>query len=230
MMKQLKLLAHQVGTVALDLVFPPYCVGCGRVGSFLCIHCISTIGNGPDRCIDGLDDVNVLTQYDGVIRKAVHAFKYDGVRRLADPLSGLLAGLLAREGWQIDLVCAVPLHSSRKAERGYNQAALLAERVATQLGWHFTEDALIRIRETESQIHLTAKERERNVAGAFAAVRHLVEGQRVLVIDDVLTTGATLGACAHALRQAGAPQVFGAALASAVLGSDAVAGVLGMLA
>lgn len=217
----LKLLARQVSVTALDLIFPPQCVHCQRVGSFLCAHCLEQLAAAPERCVEGLDDVRAVVAFEGPARSAIHALKYDGVKRLAEPLAALMASALDGEGWQIDMICAVPLHPRRLKERGYNQAALLARALAGRLSWRYEEEALVRVRETETQTHLNAQQRRDNVAGAFEAFSPSVQGRSVVVVDDVLTTGATLAACATALRAAGAGRVYGVTLASAVYADDA---------
>lgn len=220
----LKLLAHQVSVTALDLVFPPQCVHCQRVGSFLCPRCLAQMQTAPARMVEGLDDMCVAVTFEGPARSAIHALKYDGVRRLAEPLARLVALALGDTNWSVDMVCPVPLHQRRLRERGYNQSALLARALAGPMKWEYREEAISRVRETETQTHLNAQQRRENVAGAFVAAPALVEGRCVVVVDDVLTTGATLGACAAALRAAGARRVYGVALASAVF-ADAGMGV-----
>ncbi|MGE5224806.1 MAG: ComF family protein [Omnitrophica WOR_2 bacterium] len=120
--------------------------------------------------------------------------------------------------WKIDVVVPVPLGVARLAERGYNQAALLARPVSLGMGLSYSSKALFRIRETRSQVELKASERKSNVKGAFQARSELVDGKHVLVIDDVATTGSTLGECARALLEAGAAQVVGFTLARASYG------------
>jgi len=222
----LKLLAHQVSVTALDLLFPPQCVHCQRVGSFLCPRCLAQIETAPARTVEGLDDMRVAVAFEGPARSAVHALKYDGVKRLAEPLALLMVAALENVDWSVHMVCPVPLHRRRLQERGYNQSALLARALAERMKWEFCEEAISRVRETETQTHLNAQQRRENVAGAFAVTPAQVEGRCVVVVDDVLTTGATLGACAAALRAAGAQAVYGVALASAVF-ADAGMGVFG---
>lgn len=219
-----KLLARQVSVTALDLVFPPQCVHCQRVGSFLCPRCLAQMERAPGRVVEGLDEVRVAVTFDGPARSAIHALKYDGVKRLAEPLAALLTSALADIDWPVDAVCAVPLHRRRLQERGYNQSALLAAALAERMKWAYNDQAVWRVRETETQTHLSARQRRENVAGAFAASAAQVADRCMVVVDDVLTTGATLEACAKALRAAGARRVYGVALASAVF-ADAGAGV-----
>ena len=115
----------------------------------------------------------------------------------------------------VDLIVPVALGPKRLKERGYNQANLLASPCAIRLGVECNQRALRRIRETRSQVGLSIVQRQNNVSGAFIADSKEVGGKRVLLIDDVLTTGATLNACAEALKQAGAVQIFSLTLARA---------------
>ncbi len=216
--ERLFLLTRQVAHLALDLLFPPHCVHCDRVGSLLCPHCLRTVEAAAPRHVAGLDGVRAAVQYSGAVRSAIHAFKYEGVTRLLDTLEAWLCTALNAANWPVEMVTAVPLHTRRLRERGYNQAALLAEALAAWHGWDFAPRALSRTRETVSQVNLSARERRQNVAGAFVADSAVFSGRRVLVVDDVLTTGATLAACAEALRAAGASQVFGLTVAEAVFG------------
>ncbi len=131
-------------------------------------------------------------------------------------LGRLLAEAWPGDGWTADFFCAVPLHARRQAERGYNQSALLANQVASLIGQPYVEGAVARVRHTETQTHLDAQARRENVAGAFAADPLRVDNLSIVLVDDVLTTGATLAACAEALRASGARRVYGLVLASAV--------------
>jgi ComF family protein len=143
--------------------------------------------------------------HDGVMREAVLALKYQRRRRLAEPLGDLTALWLLAEGWPVDAIVPVPLHSGRERERGFNQAELIARRCARRLGvrcW----SALLRSRETPPQVGLTSAARRRNVQDAFTlsdrSDTSALVGQRIVLVDDVTTSGSTLRAAAVALRAA----------------------------
>ena len=150
--------------------------------------------------------------FEGNLRKAIHAFKYEHRPELARVLGGLLSGYLCANPLPADAVTAVPLHSTRERARGYNQALLLARAVAAQCNLPVWEDTLRRTRATRSQIELDAVERHANVKDAFFAAER-VAGKRLLLIDDVCTTGATMDECSIALKQRGEKSVWGLALA-----------------
>jgi ComF family protein len=152
----------------------------------------------------------------GSLRKALHRLKYSRDVSLGEVLARPLISFLSETGWEIHLVTPVPLSPERLAERGYNQAALLARPVALALGMEYTPSALKKVRETPSQVGLTYDQRRENVEGAFVASSSLVKDKNVLVVDDVTTSGATLDSCAWALLSGGAKQVFGLTLARAI--------------
>ena len=158
----------------------------------------------------GFDEAFCYGSYEGTLRELIHLFKYSGMRRLARPLADLLAAALPRDR-QFDAVTAVPLHWRRRWQRGFNQSGLLARVIARQRGIPLIR-ALRRGAATRVQAGLSNAQRRENVAGAFRA-RRGVAGLRILLIDDVMTTGATAGACAAALKKAGARSVSLAALA-----------------
>jgi len=219
-----------------DILFPSRCVGCGRPGVVLCAACLQTIefvppgicercgrpvpGAGPlcaaCRRVQSPLERNCAVGYaTGVLRKAIHRLKYGGQSQLAGPLAGLLRDWWADHGWPVDVVAPVPLHPYRRRQRGYNQAHLIGQAFSSMVGLSYMEDAISRTRDTRPQVGLKAAERERNVAGAFESCGDGVCGRRVLLIDDVMTTGATLRACAVALRAAGAAGVSALTVARA---------------
>jgi len=147
------------------------------------------------------------------LQSAIHQLKYRRDRGLGEVLALPLIELYKRYQWVVDLIIPVPLDRARQIERGYNQSALLAKPISWSTGIAYSERSLNRIKATRQQVGLSISEREMNVGGAFKADRKEVAGKSVLVVDDVVTTGSTIQACALALIGAGATQVFGLTLA-----------------
>lgn len=221
----------------LDLLFPPRCAGCQSSGHLLCPrcwqsmqplamllcqHCGAPLGEANEICAScryhrlqfhGLRSVN---NYQGPLRKTIHALKYDGQQRLTEPLGLLLARAFQWYGMRADGIVPLPLHPLRLQERGYNQAELLARSCATYLKVPYLADLVIRQRITRPQVGLPFYERQQNVTGAFAlapgAHERLRAYRTLLLIDDVATTGATLEACAAPLYAAGVQEVWGLVL------------------
>ena len=213
----------------LDVLFPPRCVACGKQGEFLCPGCRDAMPRAlPPRCPlcwqpeargeecgrcartrPAFAGTRSLYLFQGPVRETVHALKYNHLSALARPMGELMAAYLKKEELPVDLVVPVPLFGRRQRLRGYNQSALLARELARLDGLALAERGLSRRRNTPPQARsVDAEARRRNVAGAFAADGRRVEGRRVLLVDDVMTTGATLDACAQALRQGGAVSVW----------------------
>lgn len=204
----------------------PVCADCLKEpaplsAEFFCLNCRTPFRNSfpldsEGRCMlcrsgqRGFDEAFCYGAYEGTLRKLIHLFKYSGMRRLDQPLGALLADALPRDR-QFDLVTAVPLHWRRRWQRGYNQAELLGKAIARARGIPVVR-VLRRGSATRAQAGLSNAQRRENVAGAFRA-RRRVAGLRILLVDDVMTTGATAGACARALKKAGAKSVSLAALA-----------------
>jgi ComF family protein len=154
----------------------------------------------------GFDAAYSFGAYDSTLRKLIHLFKYGRIKTLARPLGDHLALAIPREQ-RFDMIVPMPLHWRRRWQRGFNQSALLAGEIARRCSIPVVP-AVRRVRATRSQAGLSNHERRKNVSQAFAVRRkRLVEGRRVLLIDDVMTTGATASACARALRDAGAKYV-----------------------
>jgi ComF family protein len=151
----------------------------------------------------GFDAAYSFGAYEGVLRELIHLCKYGKIKTLAWPLSGLLAQALPRDE-TFDAVAPVPLYWRRRLQRGFNQAELLARGLSRRTGIPVIR-ALRRLRPTPAQAGLSNSARRENVSQAFGA--RGVQGKRILLIDDVMTTGATAASCAAALKQAGARRV-----------------------
>lgn len=211
--------------IVIDLVLPPSCAGCGLGGAVLCQHCKRTLPvPGDERGRFLIADPGVVVgdelqlgmaafAYDGPVRRALGALKYKGAHRVAHELAiaGLptMRRLLAIVGDGAVLV-PVPLHARRERQRGYNQSALLA-RTSGTMSRTGVLHCLERERETVKQHRLNRAERLRNLRDAFVVVSPVP--RIAILVDDIITTTATLEACANVLRTAGAVHVYGFAIA-----------------
>lgn len=229
----------------LDLFFPPLCLlchtprgesrdpslcprcldGCLPLTSPCCPRCalpFATIGGGDHVCGECLlqppDFAWTVAAglYEEALRHAIHRFKFDGSLALDRPLARLLDTAWQRTApdWLPDLIVPVPLHPLRLSQRTYNQALLIARELGRSRQLPVDAHLLIRVLPTLAQAGLTARERHRNLLGAFALTRGL-SGEKILLIDDVMTTGTTARICATALRAGGAGEVGLAVLARA---------------
>ncbi|GGQ93545.1 amidophosphoribosyltransferase [Deinococcus ruber] len=153
----------------------------------------------------------VLGPYRGVLGRSVRALKYGGAREVAQVL-GTRLGEGVPHGWNIQAVTGVPLHESRLRERGFNQAELLGRAAAGVLGVPYLH-TLTRQRSTGAQARRHARDRLTALGDSFAVLPHAALPERLLLLDDVMTTGTTLQACADALRAGGAAQVWFAVVA-----------------
>ena len=219
----------------ISFLFPARCVVCRARGDWLCARCRPQlalfvppvcprcglpVGGGAvcEACRRRPPPVRALRSagyFEGPLREAIHLLKFSGERYLAEPLGEIMAHCWQQAPRPVDALLPVPLHPAREAARGYNQSALLARAAAKHLGLPVLGDGLRRLRETPPQVGLPREERLVNLDGAFAAGAQEVHGRRLALVDDVTTTGATLAACAAALRQAGAVAVYALVLARA---------------
>ena len=217
---------RQAANRALDAALPADCVGCGAEGPPICERCVAALDarlSSPAGVAIGLpgDVPEPLLQlewcapFHGVVRSALHAIKYGGEQRVAEPLGRAVARRWAAVGVGAELVMHVPVHRDRERQRGYDQAALIARHAADQLRLPFAP-VLTRARATTAQFDLDRRDRATNVRDAFVVDPRgglAVRGRWVLLVDDVVTTGATLAACATALAAAGALGVSGITVA-----------------
>ncbi len=208
---------RDAATRALDAALPANCVGCGAEGPPICAGCVPALDArlaSPAGVAIGLpgDVPEPLLQLDwcapfhGVVRKALHAIKYQGEQRLAEPLGQAVARRWDAVGVGAEMVMHVPVHRDRERQRGYDQAALIARRAADHLRLPFVP-VMTRDRATIAQFDLDRRDRASNVRDAFVVEPRsgaVVRDRWVLLVDDVVTTGATLAACATALGAAGA--------------------------
>lgn len=210
----------------LDLLLPPRCPGCDAEGEVICDRCRRPLERRLDEppgapiglavdMPDGLVQLEWCAAFTGPVRAALHALKYDGERRLVEPLAAVMAQRWQRAGRGGDLFVPVPVHAARRRERGFDQAEELARASGRLLGVQVSR-CLARRERTAAQHALGRRERARNVGGAFGVAvgsEAMVQGRWVVLIDDVTTTGATLAGCAAALSQAGARAVSALTLA-----------------
>ena len=223
----------------LDFLFPPCCLACGNrlavSDALMCAPCMRRAPGLDDddvalqrarahlRTESGIEDVNALWHFEGPVRDLVHSIKYGGLWSAAEAAGERLGHHLERapDRWLPDLIIPVPLHPARLRERGYNQSACIARGVSRISGVPVCENAAVRTRDTATQTSLDHLRRRKNVAGAFRVRRpEIIRDARVLIVDDVVTTGATVGALAQALLQSGCRACAAACLAIAL--GDAV--------
>lgn len=229
---------YEVSWKFLDLVFPPRCGGCKRWGTRWCQSCqeaVQIIGEeacpkcgephpaGSRQLCVGCQTVNKYFErlrswayFKGPVTEAVYELKYHHNIGLGECLARELVKLVNSFNWEFEMIIPVPLGSGRLQERGYNQVMLLARPMAWALHVPLQRQAVKRVKETSSQVGLSRSQRTQNVRGAFAADPSIVEGRQVLLVDDVVTTGATFNACAKALNDAKSGAIYGITLARSI--------------
>ena len=235
------LVVRAAWTSFLDLLYPPACRICGcdpDPHRDFCLPCLDTIpGRGMSACARcsrrvgphlhdasgcarcrretlAVDRVIAAASYDGPVRDLIWRLKFRGERSLGLPLGRWIAQGVASAGVRADLIVPVPLHWRRLIARGYNQAHILAKTTSKELSIPLQPRAVRRVRATTPQSSLEgAATRRQNVRGAFRCRERLRRGATVILVDDVITTGATMGECALALREGGAARIIGAVIA-----------------
>lgn len=223
----------------LDLFFPKFCIGCQETGSYLCPQCTNNLSQKDLICPqcrlpstggathplcqhpEGLDGLWSLGAYQGALKNAIQKLKYRWVADLAEPLIDVLVSYWAffppqlleelkygqGQGWK---VVPIPLHPKRQRWRGYNQAALLGQILARRFGLPY-QQVLARTRYTTPQVAFKAQQRRRNLKDAFVLSGEVP--QKVILVDDVWTTGSTLTECCKTLKKGGCKVVWGLTLA-----------------
>jgi competence protein ComFC len=208
-------------TAAADMVFPyiPKCVCCGvekGVDDYLCPRCakeLEALAAGESD-LDGIKAIS-LYNYDGPVKSLIAGYKYSGRKWLSRFMGDAMAGRLRSLPYKIDCVCNVPLHIKRRKSRGFDQSEEIAKRISVVTDIPYIS-ALRRVRNTKTQTKLSEAQRRENIKGAFESAAN-VSGN-ALLIDDVLTTGATALECTAVLKEAGAGNVYIMTFARAVMG------------
>ncbi len=225
----------------LDLLFPKFCISCGKEGSYLCQDCFSLIDilerqycpfcPQPKVVLDGktcnfckrsksLNGLYCAASYNNfIVKKLINQFKYEPyIKELSKPLSSLIVTHLINldkvENFQDYILVPIPLHKKKLKKRGFNQASEIAKELSENLKIPVFNDALIKTKQTPAQVELKKEEREENIKGVFLCRKpELVMGKKILLIDDILTTGSTIEQCARLLKKAGAKEVWGVVVA-----------------
>ncbi len=230
----------QIIKIAKDYVFPIFCVGCSQEGVYLCSVCEALIDKTPVYACPGCNSGNqtgdccgscrsesyldnhigaVKYEEDKIIGRIIHRFKYDYIEDYKIVFGGLIREYISICSCRfsgIDLIAPVPLHPRRFAERGFNQAELIAQDVGKSSGIPVSSDLLKRVRYTRIQARLNKDERIKNIKDAFKINKDIdIKNKNILLVDDVFTTGSTLQECAKVLKQAGASSVRGFSVARA---------------
>jgi competence protein ComFC len=219
----------------LDLIFPKLCVGCGKAGRYICKLCIHTCVESKQICpmcmrpaVDGkthvacsstytLDGLTCIFAYRGAIRKLLISLKYKFTFDMAQEISLWSSYYLKTHFVPLpkdSIVVPIPLHKKRFNWRGFNQSELLAQKIALNMKWKFDKNILTRVVLHTPQAQLSRIDRLKSVKDAFRVTdRSLIEGKNIIIVDDVLTTGATLREACKILKKSGAREVWGITIA-----------------
>lgn len=237
----MKRILSALGEGFLDLIYPSniYCISCGNIIDdsrpyALCDSCVRTLkwangrtcgkcgkilqdGYGPELCTDCAEIDHVFekgftcVEYGAAERDLIHRFKYKEQAYLGRKLAEIMYDRIRIEELEPDLILPVPMFGRKQKLRGYNQAAVMASKLAKYMGVPYSAKLLLRVVETEAMSKLGAQGRRRNIREAFSVPREKAEqlaGKTILLVDDVFTTGSTADACAATLLEAGAVRVF----------------------
>ncbi len=220
MFKYVTRLIHTIWVNLTDILFPIRCVGCSKKDILLCVDCIKKAKNSKDESLlrRPLNRVLSYGLYENeYLRKAIMKFKYNGAYGLSNPFAHMLYEIVKPHLSSIGpdaLIVPIPISRDRMRSRGYNQAKLLAESLALKIGCKSSDNLLVKSRSTTSQTSLSHEERLKNVINSFSVNSpELAHGKKIILVDDVMTTGATLSEAAHALKNAGAKEITGLVVA-----------------
>ncbi|MBI5097926.1 MAG: ComF family protein [Nitrospirae bacterium] len=189
----------------------PICQKCGK-------PLVSDVSTTCGECLEdepAFSYARSFGLYEGVLKKAISLLKFYGIKRLSKPLSDII---LRIDMPRVDAVIPVPLHEKRLRQREFNQSALLAKYLAESLGIAVLLNCLIKIRDTAPQVGLSSKDRRKNIKKAFEIRRtEMIEGKNIILIDDVVTTGATVRECSNVLKKAGVENIYVITLAHGMM-------------
>ena len=211
----------KAGNFILEIIFPQFCFNCGIEGTYLCEDCKSILeitGFHQKYSAPNLKDLYFALSYNNHLsKKLIRRFKYEPfVKELAKPLSSLIIAHFQLMDNKPDFsgfsIIPVPLEKRKMKWRGFNQAEEIGKELAEFLKIPLVSDCLIKTRETISQVELPEDARKENVKGTFS-VKNRISGKKILLVDDVYTTGATMTECARVLRESGAKEIIGIAIA-----------------
>ena len=215
-----------------ELIFPRFCVGCNQEGTWLCSNCKQKIVIVSSQVCPGCGRLSLYGRYclkhrkgkslkgiistayfeEGPTKEIIHNFKYNSILEFGPFLGKVMAEKLTGVSKKNLVITSVPLHPKRFAQRGYNQAEILAKVVSSQSKISYL-DLLKKIKKTKRQVGLLGKYRRRNLSGVFKFIGKDIKGKKIIIIDDISTTGTTLNECARILKEAGAKEVWGLVVA-----------------
>lgn len=221
----------------LDILFPRFCLGCGKYGGYICAKCRGKIKLTQDKCPvcdklsfqgkthaickkkNSLDGLFSIYKYEGAVKNLIRAIKYKFAFDVASTIAKFVVDGVREERFSFDnaVLVPVPLHPQRERWRGFNQAELIGKIVARQLGWKFENRLIYKLKNTTPQMNLDREKRLRNLCGKFAvnrAYKNKIEpGKTYIIFDDVATTGATIAEICKVLKGSGAKKVWGLTIA-----------------
>ncbi len=225
---------HKFAGAALNFFLPQNCLGCGKEGELICPACRRKLtplaypvcpkcgrpqssGVLCPACVSWQSSIECIRsplRFEGLTREAVHQFKYNNLRSLKHILTAILTDYLLQYPLPSDVIVPVPLHPRRLRERGYNQSHLLAAELSRRMNLPLVDGELKRIKYLQPQVKTkSVQERRENVKDSFDCRTFPLPAAHVLLVDDVATSGATMDACAAALKKAGVKSVYGLSLA-----------------
>lgn len=225
---------HKLKNFIIDIFFPPKCAHCGKVGFSICPGCLEEIQLNIVQVCPGCNKISASGKYcprcrpknhllavttcgifrDPVLKDAIHDFKYNGIYSLAPTLSEIIIKKILKEKIKFDVITFVPIAKNRERKRGYNQSELLTKEVAKKFEKPLF-DKFLKVKYTKPQVGLSGKARRENLKNSFYINQKYkdVFGKKVLLIDDVCTTGSTLNECARVLKKSGAKTIWAVVLA-----------------